>query len=150
MAWRRGRWGGRDWLRQLLRPGRARERLPTVSESGSALEEAKEGEFGKTHLWLPCRLVQHQIKDETDPPRPNDIVMVEEVASLTVLGARHVGLDPAERSTSRNFLHERAEGLAVDCVAEFEEGREEGELGSGKAGEVGEVAGLVDLEGGRG
>lgn len=71
--------------------------------------------------------------------------MVEQVASLAVLGAAHVRLDPAQRTAARDRLNKGAERRGVDGVAEGEKSWEESELRGGEAGEVGEVASLVDL-----
>lgn len=85
----------------------------------------------KTHLGLPCRFIEREVQDERDPPCTDHIIVVQEVTSLRVLCATHVGLATAQGSTSRDLLEELAERFRVECIAEFEEGREESEFGSG-------------------
>jgi len=110
---------------------------------------ARERDEG-THLGLPCGLVEDEVEDEADAPGPDHVVVVQEVAPLGVLGARHVGLCAAEGPAAGDVLEEGAELLAVDGVAQLEEGREDGEFVGGEARQVAEVARLVDLRAGGG
>lgn len=103
-----------------------------------------------TDLGLPRRFLEDEVEDKADPPRPDDIVVIQEVAPLTVLGARHVGLAAAEGTASGDILEKVTELGAVEGVAELEQGGQEGEFRGGEAGQVGQVAGLVDLRAGVG
>lgn len=103
-----------------------------------------------TDLGFPLWFFEDEVEDEADPPRPDDIVVVQEITALTVLGTGHVGLAAAEGPTSGDVLEEVAELGTVEGVAELEQGGQEGEFRGGEAGQVGQVAGLVDLRVDRG
>ena len=97
-------------------------------------------------LWFPRFAVwQGHVQDIGDSTGADDVVVVEQVASLLVSVHGHVPSRAGDGAASGDLLQEVAELLGVEGVAESEEVREEGDLFVGEVAEGGEISGLVDL-----
>jgi hypothetical protein len=97
-------------------------------------------------FWFPRFTVrQGHVQDIGDSTSPDDIVVIEQVASFFVRVDRHVLLRARDGTASCDLSQETPKLLGIQGVTESEKIREESDLLFGEVIEGGEVSCLDDL-----